>query len=68
MTMVTHYQVAQYRNGLFDCIISGMGKNRGTLDSDHSRQSAYRHAAALRIEPWRAKSGLTYRVLKGHES
>ena len=56
------YCVTQYRNGLFDSVLSGMGKNRGTLNSGHSRRAAFRHAAALRAEPWRARAGLTYRV------
>lgn len=43
------YQVVQYAaNGNFMSIISGMGKNRGTWDSDHSRSAAYRHAAQCR--------------------
>ena len=58
----TRYCVVQYRHGKFDGIMSGMGKNRGTLDSDHSRRSAYRHAAALRAESWRTRAGLSYRV------
>lgn len=61
---VKSYQVAQYRNGIFDCILSGMGKNRGTWDSTHSRRAAQRHAADLRREPWRERSGLSYRVLR----
>lgn len=65
MITITHYQVGQYRHGIFDCIMSGMGKNKGTLDSDHSRRSAYRHAAVLRGELWRTRAGLSYRVLKG---
>ena len=57
--------VVQYRHGVFDAVMSGMGKNRGTLDSDHSRRSAQRHAAALRadnVNQWRTDAGLTYRV------
>jgi hypothetical protein len=61
---VKSYQVGQYRNGLFDCILSGMGKNRGTWDSTHSKTAAYRHAAQLRKEAWRARAGLSYRVLR----
>lgn len=56
------YNVVQYRNGQWDAIVSGMGKNRGTWDSDHSRSAAYRHAAELRAEPWRERAGLSYRV------
>ena len=58
------YQVAQYRNGVFDCILSGLGRHRGTLNSTHSRSCAYRHAKDLASEPWRKISGLTYKVLK----
>lgn len=56
------YHVAQYRHGKFDGVMSGMGKNRGTLDAEHSRRAAQRHAQALRAEPWRAQAGLTYKV------
>ena len=60
--MKTSFCVVQYRHGKFDCVLSGMGKNRGTLDADHSRRSAQRHAKSLRAEPWRAIAGLSYRV------
>lgn len=56
------WHVVQYRHGVFDGVMSGMGKNRGTLDSDHSRRSAQRHAKALRAEEWRGRAGLSYRV------
>ena len=56
------YHVVQYRRGAFDAVVSGMGRNRGTLDAAHSRRAAQRHAAALRREPWRAQTGLSYRV------
>jgi putative IMPACT (imprinted ancient) family translation regulator len=61
----TRYCVVQYRHGKFDGIMSGMGKNRGTLDSDHSRRSAQRHARMLRMDnvnEWRTRAGLSYRV------
>jgi len=58
------YQVAQYRNGVFHAILSGMGRNRGTLDSRHGRSAAYRHARELRAEQWRSRAGLTYKVVK----
>ena len=58
------YQVAQYRNGIFDGVLSGLGKNRGTWDSTHGRSCAYRHAKDLASEQWRKISGLTYKVLK----
>lgn len=54
--------VVQYRRGAFDAVLSGMGRNRGTWDSDHSRRAAQRHASQLRAEPWRARAGLSYRV------
>ncbi len=60
--MQTRFHVVQYRAGRFDGIVSGMGRHRGTLDSDHSRRQAQRHAADLRREPWRARAGLSYRV------
>lgn len=59
---MARYVVVQYRRGAFDAVITGMGKNRGTLDADHSRSAAYRHVAELRAEPWRKMSGLSYRV------
>lgn len=59
---MTRYVVAQYRNGIFDSVLSGMGKNRGTWDAEHSRRAAQRHARALRAEQWRARAGLSYRV------
>lgn len=60
--MSTQYNIVQYRNGERDCILSGAGKNRGTWDAGHSRSAAYRIAAELRREPWRATAGLSYRV------
>lgn len=56
------FEVVQYRHGKRDGALSGMGKNKGTWDSDHSRSAAYYHAAALRRESWRAIAGLTYKV------
>lgn len=58
----TEYCVVQYRKGKLDAVMSGMGKNRGTLDAGHSRRAAQRHAAELRREPWRESAGLSYRV------
>ena len=64
MREITGYQVAQYQNGIFVCIVSGMGKNRNTWDSVHSRSAAYRHARKLRAEhPNLCAIGLSYRVL-----
>lgn len=58
----TRYNVVQYKDGKFHSIMSGMGRNRGTWDADHSRRAAQRHAADLRREPWRATAGLSYKV------
>lgn len=56
------FVVMQYRNGIPDAVVSGCGRHRGTWDSNHSRRTAYRHAAKLTAERWRANQGLTYRV------
>ena len=65
MRDVTGFQVARYQNGVFVCIVSGLGKNRGTWDSVHGRTAAYRHARKLREEhPGLNAIGLTYRVLR----
>lgn len=38
-----------YRDGSgIETVVSGMGKNRGTWDSDHGRSAAYRLAAQCR--------------------
>ena len=59
--MTTHH-VVQYRNNKFDAVMSGMGRNRGTLDSAHTQRTAQRHAQELRNESWRKTAGLSYRV------
>ena len=65
MRDITGYQVARYQSGHFVCIVSGLGKNRGTWDSVHSRSAAYRHARKLRAKhPALAGLGLSYRVLR----
>lgn len=56
------FNVVQYRNGKFDSVLSGMGKNKNTLDSTHSRSSAYYHKKELEKELWRKQSGLSYKV------
>lgn len=61
-TILQRYNVVQYRNGAWDAVVSGMGKNRSSWDADHSRSAAYRHASELRAESWRAQAGLTYKV------
>lgn len=44
------YCVVAYQGERFIGVMSGMGKNRKTWDSDHGRRSAQRHAARLRIQ------------------
>lgn len=44
------YCVAKHRKGEFVGVVSGMGKNQGTWNSDHSKRTAQRYAAKLRIE------------------
>lgn len=39
-----------YRGMQFVGVMSGMGLNRGTWDSSHSRRTAQRHARNLRRE------------------
>ena len=41
------YNVVEYKNGDWNAVVSGLGKNRGTWDSAHSRSSAYRLAKQL---------------------
>ena len=60
--MSDKYCVVQNRNGKFDKVLSGMGKNKNTLDSGHSRSAAYFHKKELEKEIWRKQSGLTYTV------
>lgn len=49
--MATKYQVNEYQKVgqklRFVSVISGLGKNKGTWDSTHSRSAAYKHAARL---------------------
>lgn len=64
MRDITGFQVARYQNGIFVCIVSGLGKNRKTWNSVHSRSAAYRHARKLRAEhPQLTAIGLDYRVI-----
>ena len=45
------YYVAEYtKDGKLKHVISGLGRNRGRWDADHSRSAAYRHARILRLE------------------
>lgn len=52
------YNIVRYKDGQFDGVMAGCGRNAGTWDSDHSRSSAYRQAAKLRVE----QPGYTYKV------
>lgn len=52
------FHIIRYVKGHFDSVISGCGRNKGTLDSTHSKRSAQRHAKALRI----AQPGFEFRV------
>lgn len=55
----TRFQVAMYDpSGMFVAVVSGMGRNRGTWDSEHGRSAAYTHAAQLRKD----QPGFVYRV------
>lgn len=53
------YYVAEFKDGKPICVISGLGKNRGRWDADHSRSAAYRHARILRQE----NPGRVFRVI-----
>jgi len=44
------YCVVAYGGMQFVGVIAGMGSNRGTWDSSHSRRTAQRHARNLRRE------------------
>ena len=43
-----HYVTQRTKAGKFIAIISGLGRNRGTLDAAHSAATARRHARRLR--------------------
>lgn len=67
--MATEFNVVMYRlqtnpHGArelaFIGVVSGMGKNRNTWDSGHSRSAAYRHAKDLRKTC--ADAGMRFRV------
>jgi hypothetical protein len=53
------YHVEQFKVGRFVAVVAGLGRNRGTWDSSHSRSAAYRHARRLNRE----RDGYTYRVV-----
>lgn len=46
----TRYHVVQYRHGRFDAIMSGMGKNRETLVSDHYEYKIAEHFLSALID------------------
>lgn len=57
---VMRYYVAEFtKDGKLIAVISGLGKNRGRWDADHSRSAAYRHARILRQE----NPGRVFRVI-----
>lgn len=46
---MTRYEVTKRApDGTYLGAVAGMGRHRGTWDSDHSRSAAYRHARILR--------------------
>lgn len=57
---MSRYYVAEFtEDGKLIAVISGLGKNRGRWDADHSRSAAYRHARILRQE----NPGRVFRVI-----
>jgi hypothetical protein len=44
------FYVGEFKNDKLITVISGLGKNRGRWDADHSRSAAYRHARTMRKE------------------
>ena len=54
------YYVVRYRNGAFDGGMSGMGRHKGTWDSESSLRTAQRHAQQLRGE--NEDPGISYQV------
>ncbi len=56
------YCVVNYSGAQFVGVMAGMGRNRGTWDSDHGQRSAQRHARKLRIE----RPGQTFKVETTH--
>jgi hypothetical protein len=55
------YYIAEFKDGKLIGVISGLGKNRGRWDADHSRSAAYRHA---RIRILRQENpGRVFRVI-----
>jgi hypothetical protein len=57
--MNTRYFIKIYSNGIFSGILSGCGRHKNTWDYDHSRSTAYRHAAQARASD---KAGNIYKV------
>lgn len=54
------YQVEKYKDDVYVGAVAGMGRHKGTLDSQHKLRSAQRHAAVLRKQ----NDGFTYKVVK----
>lgn len=45
------FHIVRYtRDGKFDAVMAGCGRNRSTWDTGHSKSAAYKHAATLRVE------------------
>lgn len=58
------YEIIATRNdGAYVGAVAGMGKNRGTWDTTHSRSAAYRHLRSLRLDP-RTLHDCHFRVVK----
>ena len=57
---MSEYIVVKYNsNGNFDFVISGLGKNKNTLDTGMCKSSAYRYAKELNAS---AVNGEKYKV------
>lgn len=48
-TQLAYIVVERTRAGAFIAVISGMGRNRNTLDASHSQRTAQRHARRLGV-------------------
>lgn len=44
------YYVVRYVNDVPESVMAGLGRNRRTWDTNHSRRTAQRHARQLRTE------------------
>ena len=52
------YEVNRYKDGRFVGAMAGLGRNKGTWDSSHSRSAACHYARQLNRE----RDGYTYRA------